>query len=69
MLRPRGLHLSSLASLLAQRPAPRHEPVRLFLCIADHYEPMNGGASPSVQEERVTRWLTEYPKAFASVED
>lgn len=69
MFRPRGLHLQSLAKLLAQRSPPHDEPIRLFLCIADHYEPMNGGASPSLQAERVTRWLMDYPRSFADVAD
>lgn len=44
-------------------------PLRLFIGIADHYEPMNGGAPAAVQEERVSRWVTEYPKAFGDMAD
>lgn len=69
MLRPRGLHLSTLMKLLGTRAAPRHRPIRLFLCIADHYEPMNGNASAAVQAERVARWVQEYPRAFARFTD
>lgn len=45
------------------------EPRHVFLCVADHYEPMVGGAPPAMQRDRVQRWLTDYPKLFADVED
>jgi hypothetical protein len=44
-------------------------PVHLFLCIADHYEPMVGGAPPPVQRERVDRWVQEYPRLAAGIAD
>lgn len=69
MIRPRGLHISTVLNLLAARSVPRDTPVRLFLCVADHYEPMNGNAPPAVQAERVTRWVTEYPRSFAGITD
>jgi hypothetical protein len=69
MLRPRGLHLPTIAKLLLQRNSPRSKPLRLFLCIADHYEPMNGSASSFVQEERVSRWIADYPRVYSDVAD
>jgi len=45
------------------------KPVHLLLCIADHYEPMLGGAPPHVARERVRRWVDEYPKLFDKFRD
>jgi hypothetical protein len=41
----------------------------LFLCIVDHYEPMAGGAPLHVQQERVDRWVREYPRSVAGIGD
>ena len=43
--------------------------LRLFIAVADHYEPMNGHAPASVQEERVSRWVSDYPQAFGDIAD
>jgi hypothetical protein len=70
MFRPRGLHFSSLIQLLGQKAAPLEDrPRHVFFCIGDHYEPMHGAAPPSVQEERVERWVREYPKSFDIFQD
>lgn len=69
MIRPRGLHLSTIARLLAWRSTASKGPLRLFITIADHYEPMNGNVPASVQDERVSRWVTEYPKTFGDITD
>jgi len=37
-------------------------PLHLILCIADHYEPGYGKASPAQARERVRRWVEDYPK-------
>ena len=67
---PRGLHWSSLAKLAVQfgrwdRDRPRH----VFLCLADHYEPLRGAAPPRVARERVARWRREYPRSVAGLAD
>ena len=67
---PRGLHYRSLAKLAAQigrwgRDRPRH----VFLCVADHYEPLRGGATLRLQRERVSRWIREYPRLAAGLAD
>src|SRR5215211_1681703 len=36
-------------------------PIRLFLCVADHYEPKHGGVSPNVARARVRRWVDQFP--------
>jgi hypothetical protein len=43
--------------------------VHVFLCIADHHEPMVGGAPIEVQRERVDRWVREYPRLVAGIRD
>ena len=41
-----------------KRRSPRPgAPVHLLLCIADHFEPGNGGASAAQARERVERWV------------
>ena len=41
----------------------------MFLCVADHYEPMVGGAPMHVQRERIDRWTQEYPKSVDGIQD
>jgi hypothetical protein len=41
----------------------------VFLCIADHYEPMVGNAAAHVQRERVDRWVREYPRLAEGLAD
>jgi hypothetical protein len=43
--------------------------VHLILCIADHFEPKLGGATASLSNDRVRRWVDEYPKQFAEFRD
>ncbi len=70
MIRPRGLPWSSVCGLLGPHslPSPR-TPTHVFLCVADHYEPMVGGAAAHVQRDRVDRWVREYPKAVNGIHD
>ncbi len=51
------------------RPIRHNEHVHLILCIADHYEPGNGGVSADQADARVSRWVTEYPKRFSRFRD
>jgi hypothetical protein len=70
MLRPRGLHLGTVANLLFGRSVPPTDrPLHVLICVADHYEPMAGGAARALQEERVDRWVREYPRCVAGIED
>ena len=71
-LRRRGLDRWLPRYLLEtpRRRAPRRgRPVHLLLCIADHYEPCTGGASPEKADARVERWLTGYPRLFGGFRD
>ena len=70
--RQRGLGrwLGPYVLAASKRRSPRPgENVHLLLCIADHYEPHQGGATPAVARARVERWLQEYPRRFASFRD
>jgi hypothetical protein len=50
--------------------APRAgEPVHLLLCIADHFEPGNGGVTPNVARERLQRWVEDYPRLCRQFRD
>ena len=53
------------ASLRSLSAGPQY----VFLCIADHYEPMWNGALRSVQRARVERWLCDYPRTMECFED
>jgi hypothetical protein len=71
-LRSRGVDrwLARYALDRPKRRAPRRgEPVHLLLCIADHYEPGNGGVTPAEAQQRVERWVAEYPKLFERFRD
>src|SRR5258705_5833703 len=41
------------------------ETVDILFCIADHFEPDHGRASPATQDRRVARWAREYPRFSA----
>lgn len=43
--------------------------VHVFLCIADHFEPARGGASPAQALRRVQRWVNDYPLLFGQFRD
>jgi hypothetical protein len=54
---------------LKRRPVRRGQPVHLLLCIADHYEPGHAAPSPAAADERVRRWVEEYPRLFGGFRD
>jgi hypothetical protein len=71
-LRKKGMHrwLGSYVATRSKRRMPEPgQPVNLFLCIADHFEPKLGGAPPELARQRVKRWVDEYPKLFGSFRD
>ena len=52
------------------RRAPRPgADVHVLLCVADHYEPKWGGASPEVARGRVGAWVRDYPRLFGRFRD
>jgi hypothetical protein len=60
---------SYLLSKGARRVPRPGDPIHVFLCVADHYEPKHGGAGRDVARKRVQRWLEEYPKLFSEFRD
>jgi hypothetical protein len=65
----RGLSLSNFLTLSRTKMPARDERRRVFICIADHYEPMWLRPAPSVQMERVERWARGYPIMAAGIAD
>ncbi|GIX05400.1 MAG: hypothetical protein KatS3mg114_1269 [Planctomycetaceae bacterium] len=53
----------------AAHPFSPDLPVHVFLAVCDHYEPEWGHADHSTAWERVSRWVTEYPRLLAEVHD
>jgi hypothetical protein len=45
------------------------EPVHLLLCIADHFEPGNGGVTPEVARKRLQSWVEDYPRLCQQFRD
>jgi hypothetical protein len=45
------------------------QPMHMILCIADHFEPGNGGVTADQARERVQRWVEEYPIMFGRFHD
>jgi hypothetical protein len=43
--------------------------VHVLLCIADHFEPLWGGASDATADARVAAWLRNYPRLFGKFRD
>lgn len=69
MIKIRGLTPVQLLSL-AMAPCPQPNRVEhVFICIADHYEPMWNRPAPAIQMERVEWWVREYPKMAAGLAD
>lgn len=67
----RGLQFESLRRLLFDRAVPANpdQPLRLFYCVCDHYEPMWNGAETRQQETRVGRWKDTLPKLMDPFRD
>ena len=53
----RGLPLTSLLKLAYPRRRPRERPLHVLICVADHYEPLRGGASLRVRRSLVSSVL------------
>jgi len=68
--RPKGLTWRSVARLAMPEPDyDLNRPLHVFLCVADHFEPMRGGAPPHAQRERVERWRSGYPALVEGLAD
>lgn len=54
----------------SRRSSPsRGSPVHVLLCVADHFEPHNGGADERRATKRVRTWAHEYPNLSAEFQD
>jgi hypothetical protein len=70
MMRVKGLSAGAAWQLLCQRAQrPPMRPLKLFLCVADHYEPLWARATAQTAMDRVERWRQEYPRATAGIAD
>lgn len=70
MFRIRGLSLSNIIRMLRKTANDRSNAGRhVFICVADHFEPMWANASARLQRERVKRWCDLYPKLAAEFGD
>jgi hypothetical protein len=63
--------MRSIARLTRESLRPQVEPAgaSVFICIADHFEPMWRGADKALQQERVDRWITRYPQTCSAFRD
>jgi len=72
VLRVRGLDrwiFSYCMQAHRRGPVGSNEPVHVLLCIADHYEPGNGGVDEERAQARVERWCERYPALFGRFRD
>ncbi|WP_443147787.1 hypothetical protein [Nitrospira sp.] len=56
---------SYVARQFRSRPSLSQEPIHIFFCVADHYEPAVGGVPYEQECARVEKWMKLYP-ALAS---
>jgi hypothetical protein len=61
--------LPGYAATPLRRRRRSDQPVHLLLCIADHFEPANGGASDATARRRVESWVHLYPKMLGDFRD
>jgi len=50
-------------------PFDAGQPLHLYFCFTDHYEPLWAGASVQTGRERVQRWVNEYPPLVDAFRD
>ncbi len=68
-MRLKGIPLRSVPRLLSPRPVAFDRPLRIFIAVCDHYEPLWQRPPRHVQDARVSRWVHGYPKAVAGLAD
>jgi hypothetical protein len=64
-----GWVLPCLLHALQRSSSRRDEDSHLIFCIADHFEPKGGRATPDKARARLDKWLREYPRQFAACRD
>src|SRR5262245_39848920 len=69
----KGGHTRRLVPYVLQTPRRRRpqpgQDIHVLLCIADHFEPKGGRASPELANSRVERWVRDYPRQFGGFRD
>jgi hypothetical protein len=71
-LREKGLGrwlLNYAATPWRRRSHHPGEETHVLLCLADHYEPKGGNASPELAVRRVRNWVEKYPRLFGGFRD
>ena len=63
VLRSRNLHLWIMPYYLSKLKASNRiqKPIHIMFCFVDHYEPKWRGPTKEVEQNRVNRWIDEYP--------
>lgn len=69
MFRLRGMDPVTFVRALAAGRRSVPSPTHVFLCVADHFEPDWHGAAPSLQEQRVDRWVQQYGPSTDGLSD
>ena len=70
MLRIRGLPPETITRMITSRgTADIKAPQHVFICVADHFEPMWKCAPRHVQEDRLERWEKGYPNLAEGIRD
>ncbi len=71
-LRRKGLHRwlpTYLRTRHLRRDRRPDEPLNVYLCVCDHFEPRRGGASMAKARGRVAEWVEKYPALFDRFRD
>jgi hypothetical protein len=69
MVSIRGLRPAQLAQLAWPKMARASGTYRVFICIADHYEPFWRRPVKATARERVARWVRKYPNSVQGIQD
>jgi hypothetical protein len=65
----RGMDPITFASAVVAGYRLVPHPIHVFICVADHFEPDWKSASTSTQDERVARWVNDYPYSVEAYSD
>lgn len=65
----RNLHIWLPGYLTRRIPRTRRQPIHVFFCLCDHFEPLYGRPSLDVARGRVRAWLENYPRMASRYRD
>src|SRR5262245_66216602 len=69
MIRIRGLTPGNVLELCRLKNVRRQGAQHVLLCVADHWEPKYQRPPRHVEQDRVRRWVTEYPRLTEGLVD